>query len=129
MLKEQNAEQHLKNLDYLETQELRDTYCYMLGHAACLPNYQCYPNIPINEKHKRYFQYHNSDGQPFAFIINKHSILFYFRKPCAKWFDSNAVTNAFPEANVKDNGEITVRIAGVARAREVVDFAFGIIPK
>ena len=65
--------------DYIELDSVRAAYYVMLGAVAAHPHLDCYPE---NKGEIRDFRlYASVKKQPFAFIVNKKSLLFYLRKP------------------------------------------------
>jgi hypothetical protein len=76
----------------------------------------------------RTFRYYAGAEQPFAFIVNRKSLLFYFRKPAvARGVGTvERLTKLFAEVRVPRSDEITVRIDSIADARQLMREAFGV---
>jgi hypothetical protein len=125
MLKEKNSRQHIANLEHLATEEARDIYRYMLGHAACLLDYECYPNKPTGAN-KRDFRYYKKDKQTFAFIINTKDLLFYFHTPAMEMYSFDDIKKIFPHARNDTNNkrQVIIRIKNLAEAKKLLGFIF-----
>lgn len=101
---------HSRNLAYIESVAVRQAYKYLTHAAAELPGFFCFP------RQKGYlvdFRYYANGQWPYAFIINKQSLLFYFRSPCfgPPFYQSkNGIRELFPDAAERASGEVTVRI-------------------
>ena len=61
--------------------EVRHAYYALIGAAATLPKFDCYPTKGVVVSDFRYYtEGTEEEEQPFAFIINKGSLLFYLRR-------------------------------------------------
>jgi hypothetical protein len=70
----------------------------------------------------RDFRYYDAGGlQPYAFIVNRESLLFYFRAPAVKSGKNNLaeIQALFTEVNQNNSGEWTVRIEDLAEAQRL----------
>ena len=67
--------------DYINSDAARDAYDLLIGAAADLNKFECFP-VRYKNKNKRDFRYYNRGERthPFSFITNKSWLLFYLRK-------------------------------------------------
>ena len=79
MLIEKNTELYEEYAKYITVDTVRDAFHVLIGAASTLAKFSCYPERKGEIQDFRY--YSADDKQPFAFIINKHSLLFYLRAP------------------------------------------------
>jgi hypothetical protein len=100
-------ELHNDNLSYIRSREVRVAYLYLVRVAQGLVGYRCLPKMKGDV---RTFRYYCGGEQPFAFIVNVDSLLFYFRKPAIDRFSVEGLTPYFSEVKVPRKDEITVRI-------------------
>jgi hypothetical protein len=77
----------------------------------------------------RDFRYYAGDEQPFAFIVNVDSLLFYFRKPAMPRFLPMAarLNELFPDLQRPREHEMTVRIRDVDQAQALMHEVFGYV--
>ena len=115
-------ELHSDNLSYIRNKDVRVAYLYLVRVAQNLAGYRCRPNM---KGEIRTFRYYSGDKQPFAFIVNKESLLFYFRKPTVHLFSIEDLTPHFKEVNAPRKNEITVRINDQAAAQLLMWRIFG----
>jgi hypothetical protein len=105
--------------------ELHDTFEYMLAHAATLTSYEC------GATQKGYltdFRYYTAAEHPYAFIINKDSLRFYFRKPAglrSTAANVDVLKYHFDQVEETSSGEIAVQIRTLAEAMALVHGVFG----
>lgn len=114
----------LAHLDTITVPAVREAYLYLTHHAAALTNYECRPQ---DKGEVRDFRYYQGDEQPFAFIVNQKSLLWYFRPPGLKHPAANLDTlrKAFADVHENPRGEITVRLTDLAQAKRLVERVFG----
>lgn len=114
----------LKHLDSIAVQEVREAYLFLTHHAASLVQYECRPQ---DKGVVQDFRYYQGEEQPFAFIVNQKSLLWFFRAPGLRHPAANVAKLREQFAEVKDlaRGEITVRISNVDEARRMVGMVFG----
>lgn len=100
-----------------------DAYRYLVGQAALLKQYRCEAR---QKREVADFRYYQGDEQPFAFIVNQQSLLWYFPPPGLRHPAANAATLQTAFAHVRENarGEITVRIEKLDDARQPVRMIF-----
>lgn len=117
---------HEDNLRFIADRAIRIAYIYLIRHAERLVGYRCYPNM---KGAIRTFRYYAGAEQPFAFIVNRKSLLFYFRKPAVARGAGTVerLTKRFAEVRVPRSDEITVRIDSIADARQLMKEAFGVV--
>ena len=107
-------------MDYIQNEETRDAYNVMLGSAATMVSLECYPEHTGVLHDFRYYM--DSNEQPFAFIVNRNSLLFYIRLPAvrAKIYDFKKMCKIFNEINEKPTGEWKIRIISTDDALKVI---------
>lgn len=69
-------------------------------------------------------QFKKNGEEPFSAILNKNSILFYFRKPAFRnlYIDIKKANARFGDANENNGGELTLRIENPSQVHELVDW-------
>lgn len=124
MLKDaKNADLYVEFFEYIEDADARNTFCLLVGTASILQNLNCYPTYKTIIRDFRF--YDDSGKQPFAFIINRCWLLFYFRPPAIRsgkfnWAD---LAKGFDDVNENPSGEWTVRIRTPDQAVKITEFA------
>lgn len=113
----------IEHLDSITTAEVRKAYLFLTHHAASLSGHECRPQ---NKGEVRDFRYYHGAEQPFAFIVNQSSLLWYFRLPGLQHRAANLANLGaqFREVNENRAGEITVRISDLSDARRLVELVF-----
>lgn len=97
-------------LEYIEFEQARDAFVYLVGQAAALADYQCHAQqkgeVPD-------FRFMKGEEQPFAFIPNKRWILFYFRAPAIRSgkYGLASLQQQFDSATENSRGEWTAQAA------------------
>jgi len=117
-----NAEVLPQHLEYVNTQDARDALMFLVGAAATDSRFQCHGTT---KGVVRDFRYYDASGkQPYAFIVNRESLLFYFRTPAVESgkHDFRELQALFTEVNQNNSGEWTVRIADLAGALKLSEF-------
>lgn len=114
----------MRHLDKIAVRDVREAYLYLTHHAASLRLYRCRAGEHGDVDD---FRYEQGPEWPFAFIVNKHSLLWYFRKaglrnPAAKIAE---LQKYFSEVKEVQKGEITVRINNIDDARLITSLVFG----
>jgi hypothetical protein len=105
-----NAELYAALVAHIQPDEVKDAFRLLVGLAAEDPRHQCYP---MAKGEVLDFRFETEDGaQPFSFITNQASLLFYVRKPGIR---SGSVAKvelqaAFDSFAENANGEWTVRL-------------------
>ena len=115
-------EMHNNNLSFIRGKDVRVAYLYLVRVAQNLAGYRCMPNM---KGVVRTFRYYCGDEQPFAFIVNADSLLFYLRKPATSRFSVEDLTPYFSEVKVPRKDEITVRINNQSAAQLLMWRIFG----
>jgi hypothetical protein len=116
---------HESNLAHIKSRSVRTAYLYLIRVAEKLSDFDCYPALKGVVRDFRYF---SDDDQPFAFIVNQDSILFYLRKPAITRFKPKLprLKDLFSEVNLPRDYEITIRIRDLQDAKllmeEIFDF-------
>ena len=110
IIKDKNNQLYSEFEDFIKIKEVRDACNILLGAAASIDKFESYPEQKgvISD-----FRFYTPDGeQPFAFIINKKSLLFYLRPPAieSKKYVFNGLKDQFDEVKENPAGEWTIRI-------------------
>ena len=115
---------HADYLGYIGSETVRDVYRYLVHYAERLENFRCFP---LNKGVIRTFRYAQGDDEPFSFIVNKWSVLFYFRNPSQghRARDAAYLSRRFREVRVNRLGEITIRVSDLGSACLLMDLVFG----
>ena len=106
-----------EHLQYIADADVRDAFVYLLGLAASDQRFQCYGEL---KGAIRDFRFLDVNGQQlFSFIVNRESLLFYFRSPAVRSgrFALTDLLVLFPTTNVNNTGEWTVRIQKITEAK------------
>lgn len=119
--KNQNYHLHNEFVEYIDDVEVRDAYHVLVGAAASLEKFNCYPEQKGVIRDFRF--YTENDDQPFAFIINKQSLLFYLRPPAVESnkYALDSLVQNFDEINENTGGEWTIRINNRDDAVSVIE--------
>lgn len=82
LLESKNAAILPEHLEYIASAKAKDAFVYLVGAAASDPRLQCYGEL---KRVVRDFRFYEASGQqPFSFIVNRESLLFYFRSPAVR---------------------------------------------
>jgi hypothetical protein len=113
----------VKHLDTIGRGEVRAAYLYLTHHAAALQDFDCRPQ---DKGEVRDFRYYTAGEQPFAFIVNQGSLLWYFRAPGLRHPAASLalLQQRFAEVNENPAGEITVRVSNLADAKRIAALVF-----
>jgi hypothetical protein len=104
-------------LAHVQTPEARDAFVFLVGYAATLKRYTCHVQ---RRGAVRDFRLKSADGKiPFAFIVSRRWLLFYFRLPSLEpgGLSSKSIRSSFPHAKLNRRGEWTVRLHDVEDVR------------
>ncbi|WP_143006125.1 hypothetical protein [Limimonas halophila] len=118
--------------DYINQEDVRDAFFYLIGISASLEKYKCIPKAVKNDKNKKSFKIRNvkTEKDEFSFIVNRESILFYIRKPAldSGFYDFDKINNIFgcTENNL---GEWEVRILTTKDAKSLWQYLEKCNPK
>lgn len=117
---------HEGNLSRIRSQAARVAYIYLIRVAENLAGYDCYPTI---KGVIRNFRYCAEGEQPFSFIVNAESLLFYVRKPVIARFGPALAhfRKVFAEVNQPRPTEITIRIRDLGAAKRLMREVFGVV--
>ena len=120
---------HVENITRLAGEGVRDAYRYLIGYAACLEGYECFPRkVGSQPDAKRDFRYMRGTSQPYAFIINDGHLLFYIRRPGRDEtrLPVARLREAFPDSDVQENnsGEIRFKICSLDEAIRAMALIF-----
>ena len=93
----------------------------LVAHGASCPEFSCSPKT---KGVIRSFRYHTLDGasQPYSFIVNRESLLFYVRLPGAKRLCGalSDVRKQFGKTSENTAGETTIRIQSIDDAKIII---------
>ena len=105
--------------EYINDEQTRDAYCYIVGLAASLRKHKCYPRQKGEVRDVRFEG--EMEEVPFAFIVNKESLLFYFRLPAVRSgrYSIDKLEVAFDFVNQNPAGEWTVRLRSIADVKRL----------
>ena len=114
------ADLYARWCDYIDDEQTEDAFSYIVGLAASLQKYKCYPR----EKGEVLdFRFEDEANEiPFAFIVNKRSLLFYFRKPAIRSgrYSTDRIEVDF-DLLERDNsaGEWRIRLCSIADVKRL----------
>jgi hypothetical protein len=107
--------------DHIYDDETRDAYSYLVGLAASLRRYKCHPGKHGDVKDFRFKDAANR--RPFDFIVNKGSLLFYFRRPAIESgrysIEQLKAAGFTPEEEDNSLGEWRVRLDSIADVKRL----------
>lgn len=114
----------ISHLDSIRSPSVREAYLYLTHHAATLRHYECRPQDKGLIKDFRYYQ---GSEQPFAFIVNRDSLLWYIRPSGLRHPTAQLpkLRGLFSEVSENSAGEIKIRIDGLATAQLIAKLFFG----
>jgi GTP diphosphokinase / guanosine-3',5'-bis(diphosphate) 3'-diphosphatase len=98
----------------------------LVAVATELPGYRCHPAWHGDIRDFRYIDAASNEW-PYAFIVNRHDLLFYVRKPGLARVPGglDALRARFTTVKENPSGEWTIRIAGALDAAGLSDLLFG----
>ena len=106
---------------YISSQSTKHALRYIIGFAAGLHKFQCYPKLKGKVRAFRFFA--EDEKQPFAFIVNKKSLLFYFRLPAVRSgrYVFESVKSGLPLVRMNESGEWTVKLRTIEDAQKLCE--------
>ncbi len=107
--------------DYISSKSVCDAFHILIGAGAAHPKLTCGPERKGVVRDFRFFT--DELEQPFAFIVNKQSLLFYMRLPAVrtmKWSRAE-LQSQFSEVTENNVGEWTIRVSNREEAIQLVD--------
>lgn len=110
--------------EYIEWPSIKAAYYILVGAGAALREYRCVVKF---KGAVRDFRFYDLDqDQPFSFIINKNSLLFYFRLPAVRSgrFQMEKLKSRFSDVKENNRGEWTVRVGDTNDAVRLVSIVF-----
>jgi hypothetical protein len=123
MLAKHNTSLFVDWIDYIEGDETKDALRYLIGYTAGLSDLICTPQMTGT---KRDFQlwsdYGVLKGQPFAFLVTKKWLLFYFRSVAVKSnkYSFQVISETFGFAAGTPGGEWTVKLHNIDEVRRLI---------
>lgn len=107
----------------IESEEVADAFFYLVGHGLSLPGWRC---TAVQRGFIPGFLYYLGRQNPYSFIINENSLLFYLRKPSMKILGTRVdeVSKSFADVTANKRSEVKVRINNIAEAKRLVKFLF-----
>lgn len=103
-------------LGLIEAKGTQEAFIYLVGLAACLKDYVCFPKPHGVVNAFRFMSATKDKEEPFAFIPNNHWLLFYFRLPAvrSRQYSLATLRQVFESANENGTGEWTVKLQNVS---------------
>src|SRR4051812_34703353 len=126
-MRSQNFSDHLlrEHRDWIRSEGVRAVFDVLSEHAQSLPGYRCEPRL---KGVVRDFRYYTEGGveQPFAFIVNQSSLLFYIRLPGLERLPGGRVALEAACGPVSENkrGELQVRLQSRSEATALIQHLF-----
>ena len=118
----ENAELYPEWHDFIQDEDTRKAFRYIIGLAACVRSTSCQiywkgevRAVRLNDK---------SGARPYSFITNQRWLLFYFRNPAIRSgaHDRGALEKLFETFNETPKGEWTVKLRGIADVERLADY-------
>lgn len=111
-----NADLLPQFLEHITAPGTKEAYSYLVGVAAVDRKFRCYPEFKGVIRDFRFFE--KSGEQPFAFIVNQASLLFYFRAPAVRSgrFSLLDLKQLNKSSTENPSGEWTLRIVDLGDA-------------
>lgn len=112
----------VQHAEHIAAPETRDAFAYLVGSAASSRELTCHAQM---KGAIRDFRLRDASGsQPFSLIVNRDSLLFYFRPPAVRsgHFSLRDLARSFEEVRENNSGEWTVRITDIESARRLWAF-------
>lgn len=108
-----------EHANHIQETAVRDSFCLLVGLAAADPRFTCHARL---QGAIRDFRWHSPNGdQPYALIVNRRSLLFYFRLPAVQSgrHDFADIKRRFKEAGINPSGEWTIPLETMADAKSL----------
>lgn len=99
--------------------EILQTYLTLL-HAQLPPGMTIYPET--KGYIERVLRFEIAGEYKYAAVLNKNSVLWYFRKPTLHNGGGELILARFPKAQFNPKGEITLRLLDPKDAKNVIDW-------
>ena len=109
---------------WLTSADARYAFRYLLEFGAKLRGYKCYLH---RHGYLRTYRYETGGDRPYAFIVNRTSLLFYFRRAGMQNPAANLpkLARHFDDVLANNRGEIQLRIVNEEQARQLMGLIFG----
>ncbi len=126
MIIEKNKELLFDFYDYITVDEVKRAFDILVGSACTQTHLKSYPQLKGVVRDFRF--YADEKSQPFAFIINKTSLLFYLRLPAVKSarYELAKLRDIFPEIKENNSGEWTIKIQDISDAQSIATNILGL---
>lgn len=107
----------------IESEEVADAFFYLVGHGLSLPGWRC---TAVQKGFIPGFLYYLDRQNPYSFIINENSLLFYLRKPGMKILGIRVdeISKSFSDVTANKRSEVKVRINNIVEAKRLVKLLF-----
>lgn len=107
-------------LDYIDSTDTKQAFLFIVGMGACSRAYKCHPQRKGSVRDFRFVD--RCDEQVFALIVNRNSLLFYFRRSAVRsdQYDFETIKLTFPDCKKNVRGEWTVRISNLQDASKLL---------
>ena len=123
MLKDaHNSQLYVEWLDYIDSEDTKDAFRYIVGLASALRDFRCHPQWKGKVRDFRFIE-NATNAMPFAFIPTKNWLLFYFRAPAIRSgkYSWEKLTRAFTTTAENNSGEWTVSLHDVNDVQRLFD--------
>ncbi len=106
--------------EHIETEEVREAYDILVNAARIHKDLSCHAQEKGAVRDFRF--YCDESTQPFAFIINKNSLLFYMRVPAirSRKYPLGSIQKKIEHVSENNREEVTLKIFNAHQARAVV---------
>ena len=111
----------MEEFDRVESGSARAAFMYLVTDAVARPAYSCRPG---KHGHIYDFRYYYQEKWCYAFIPNKSSLLWYFRRPLLNEYavDILSLQNKFGEVKITGSQEIAVRLNNFEDAQRITSY-------
>lgn len=111
--------------EHITSRAARMAFDTITTKAAMLGEFCCEPRLKGVVRDFRFYD-SVSGEQPFAFIVNKNSLLFYIRKPGLRRLPLGraGLNQVFAEVSENKHGELKVRISNERDAGRLMAYLF-----
>lgn len=109
---------------FIDSPAVQEAFRYLVEYAKSLQGLECFPK---RQGYMRGFRYLKGSAWVYGFAVNKNSLVFYFRKPSfsSGLLPEAELRRAFPDNEVRPDGEIKVKLWNVSEARKLMKLVFG----
>lgn len=119
VLEAKNADLLVQHANHLTSPAAMDALSYLVGSAALHAELRCHADM---KGEIRDIRFHDLTGhQPFSAIVNRQSLLFYFRLLAVRCgrYSLTDLQALFDDVGQNNSGEWTVRVSSLEDARKL----------